>query len=566
MRARVLPLLLLLLLLAGEGARAQEVREREVPLRAFASEAQAHAYLMQQAEHGVLAIARAARALGCNSEGDIRFGRGACMGERGVALLDDSGLLVHPSRRPLMWVDSTMEAMRTGSGAQWARDALLVMRDGELVRVDVSGERARVTDVLPTRLTPLEWSDDSSEEVLTRGDLVITFDHNRQSHAVLRTYTVNAQGRLSPRDTVFVTGEPPRRLEHLATRVRGRQLLLYTSWPVRSDFDESSALVAFAAALPDGQPVVAPAPDWFRRVYRPVSGVEAGEALNHVHALLRCDLGAAAMACTSTLVMGATTRRYTFTDRALEIETALEQGVLHLVLPYDSSLPRALRGERDTAERITRVAGQYRLTTTRSPASQRGDASGVIADTVTVTHAGLPRSWRTVVPHQVERALAVGSRLLLVGPANGAQRATLLRLADSAVVVHELLLPDAGDDFGGAVLTAQRLGSADAERVRVGYTVVDFTADSAANPYDAHNGAWFFEVRGDSLVNLGLLRASAETFSEAADVFPARMRLGVSQAMLLGERVFVLFHRELVEGRVVNGGVEEVGRRRLVPE
>jgi len=45
-----------------------------------------------------------------------------------------------------------------------------------------------------------------------------------------------------------------------------------------------------------------------------------------------------------------------------------------------------------------------------------------------------------------------------------------------------------------------------------------------------------------------------------------RMPLGASQAMLRGDRVYAIFHKELVEGRVVNGRVREVARGALFPD
>lgn len=556
-RVRVL-LLLILGFLSAQDAPAQP--RREVPLRVFRSEAQAHAYLMRQAENGLEAIGREMRALGCTPEEDPSQYRLRC---RTHEL--NSVVLVSFSRRQLVWVDSAMDPLRTGSGVQRAGDALYVMREGQLARVDLSGPMARVSDVQQTRLTPDDWSDDTSDEVTTWGNVVVTFDHNRRTHAVLRTFIADANGRLVPRDTLIVTGDPPVRLDNLATRVRGRTLLLYTSWPVLWEFDESSWLVALSTALPDGQPVIVPAPGWFAQVHRPVSGVETTDALNHVHVLVRCDLGTAPLACTSTMVMGAATRRYEFTDRALEIETEVQRGALHVHLPYAGAAPRAFLDAGDSSTRVVRVAGPYRITTSREYAP-RGDTSAALADTVAIARTGTSRSWRVVVPHHVERAVLLGSRLLLIGPARGEVRASLLRMGDSAEIVQELRLPEAGGDRGNVVLTAHQLGSANAPQFRVGYTVADFTADSLRNQFRAHNAIWYFDVREDRMESLGLLRASANTFSREAKVFPTKMRLGESQAMLVGDRVFAIFHRELVEGRVVNGRVQEVARMELVPE
>jgi hypothetical protein len=557
-RARVLPLLLLALL-AAQGAQAQG--RREVPLRVFRSEAQAHAYLMRQAENGLEAIGREMRAVGCTPEEEPKQLQLRC---RTHEL--NSVVLVDFSRRQLVWVDSAMDPLRTGSGVQRVGDALYVMREGELARVDLSGPTARVSDVQQTRLTPDDWSDDTSDEVTAWGNIVVTFDHNRRTHAVLRTFVSDANGHLVPRDTLIVTGDPPVRLDNLATRVRGRTLLLYTSWPVLWEFDESSWLVALSAALPDGQPVIVPSPGWFARVHRPVSGVDPTDALNHVHVLVRCDLGTAPLACTSTMVMAGATRRYEFTDRALEIESVVQRGALQVRLPYADVAPRAFLDAGDTSTRVVRVAGPYRITTTREYAPQRGDSSAGIVDTVSIVQPGTSRSWRVVVPHHVERAVALGSRLLLIGAAKGEVRASLLRMAASAQIVDELRLSNAGADFGNAVLTVHQLGSANAPQYRVGYTVVDFTADTLSNPLDAHNAVWYLEVKEDRLESLGMLRASARTFSEEAEVFTARMRLGESQAMLVGDRVFAIFHTELVEGRIVNGRVQEVARLRLFPE
>jgi hypothetical protein len=383
---------------------------------------------------------------------------------------------------------------------------------------------------------------------------------------VLRTFLVSSQGRLIPRDTLIVTGGPPTPLRNVASRVRGRELLLYTSWEVLSEFDQTSWLVAFSTALPDGEPVVAPAPEWFARVHRPVAGVDTIDALNRVHALVRCDLATWPLACTSTMVMAGAARRYAFTEHALEIETVVQRGALHVRLPYASATPRAFLDAGDSSTRIVREAGPYRVTTTRAYEPRRDDSSATIVDTVVIARAGTLRSWRVVVPHHVERAVALGSRLLLIGASKGEVRASLFRLSTSATVVHELRLPDAGGAFGNAVLTAERLGRGDASNFRIGFTVVDYTADSLSNPLDAHNAVWLFDVRADVLAHLGVLRASPETFSNEAEVFPITMRLGESQAMLRGDRVFAIFDREVVEGRVVNGRVEEVARLRLFAE
>ncbi|HMS01675.1 MAG TPA: hypothetical protein PKE51_01815, partial [Gemmatimonadaceae bacterium] len=538
---------LLLGLLAGQSVLAppaltQEARRlplQEVPLRPFASEARAHLWLMRQAENGIEAIRRAARARGCTPAADPSPYELRC---RSHTL--NSVVLREFSRRQLVLVDSAMAPVRSGSGVQLAGDALYVMREGELVRVELSGDRAVAGDVQQTRLAPAEWMDDSDDEVITWGNLIVTLNRGQRRHPVLRTYVANASGRLEPRDTLVVTGDAPHPLHHVASRVRGHELLLYATWPVLNDFDESVALSAIAPALPDGEPVVVRPPVWFRRVYRPVSGVDTTDALNHVHALLRCDLRAAPLACNADLVMAGAARRHAFTERALEIETEVQRGALHVRLPYAGSPPRAFVGPTDSSSRVVRHAGPYRITTTRTNAPERNDTSASIVDTVTIVRPGTSRVWRVTLPHHVERAVALGSRLLLVGPARGEVRATLVRLGRRAEVLDVLRLPDAGGARDGAVLTAHQVEAVPGDHFRVGYTVVDYAVDTRTNPGGDYDAAWFLEVRADSLASLGLLRATAGTFSDEADVDTYRMPLGASQAMLRGDRVYAIFHKE----------------------
>ena len=550
-----------LLARTAESQDAKPARRREVPLQAFTTEAQAHSWLMRQAENGIEAIGRAARARGCTPAAEPSAYELRCRTP------DLQSVVVREySRRQLVIVDSAMAPLRTGSAVQRAGDAMYVMRESELVRVTLAGEQAVVTDVQQTRLAPDDWTGEQDNEVITWGDVVVTLDRGRRSHAVLRTFVADRTGRLVARDTLVVTGDTPEPQDHVSTRLRGRELLIYTTWPVLNAFDEHDWLSAVAAALPDGDPVIARPPRWFAQVFHPVSRVDPTDALNHVHALVRCDLSAVPLACSAVMVMAAETRRHVFTDRALEIETEVQQGALHVHLPYAGSAPRAFLGPGDSSSQVERHTGPYRITTTRRYAPQQNDTSAAIEDTVTIVRPGTSRLWHVVVPHHVERAVALGPRLLLIGPSTGEVRATLLRLGRVAEVADEVALPDAGGEQERAVLTAHQVGAAHSEHFRIGYTVVENAADSLGNPGGNHDAVWFIEVRADSLASLGVLRATAGTFSDEADVRRLDMLLGESQSMLRGDHVFAILHGELVEGRVVRGRVQEVARRALLPK
>lgn len=553
---RLLRAIALTLPLACQALSAQPAQP--VSLRAFESEAAAQDFMARQ---------------GRNRLADIReyHANLAPLADRGG--LTDEGLVAESSSRQLVMSDIAGQPLRLGGAVQRVGERLFVLRRGRLALVQLANGRPTVSARIATRIYSIDWPNEWGDELNAWGNVAATLAHGDGSVVpVLRTFVATDDGALTPRDTLIISGIPPTRQSNIATRMLGSHLFIYSAWPITSDLIETlSQLVPLSPSTEDGEtryddvPVMTP----LRRVYRPVDVFDTSAVLGVVHALIDCDLATTQLACETTLVLAPDTRRFTFTNSALEIVSATKgmgsDSALFVRIPYAGSTPTAfLSADQPSAERTKRV-GPYEITPDRT---RTNDDEGVLVhsgDTVTIVRRESAQTWRVALPHHVTRMVELGSDVLLVGAGKAVVYASLLHLGSTPRVVQQLTLPDASEDSGNAVLTVHQLDASTSTHFRIGYTVVDPTADHEDDSARAHHAAWFFDVNEGSLSNLGVLRATPAPFTEDADWDEFIQRLGAAQTVIVGDRVFAVFNEELVEGQLVNGRVVELWRTALFP-
>ncbi len=564
-----------------------------MPLRAFESDALAREFVKRQGAIVGEASRRRFRSLACNGPAERQPNPAACRYVIGApGWFDDSSLLVHHSQRHLVQLDSALQPLQTGSNMARSGDDLYVVRRGELLRVRTgegglqvtARERTRIDDHRLDHLWDAEWND----EVVTWGNLVVTLDHGVAAVAVLRTFEALPDGSLQPRGTLVLSGQPPQTLSHTAMRRIGSRLVLYSSWSIRSDageYETPEYLTPLVPSTEEGEPIFPEDTSTFpfERVFRPVGVLDSSVRLDHVHALLTCDLAIAPLTCVPTMVLAPGIEHYYNTDTDITIVTRGDAGRMTVRLPYSGAAPTAVlhgaampdvpahlatvavRSDSARNRRLDLTAGEY-VAHVVTPAANRSDARDMpYPDTIMVRHIASSRRVSVAVPHRVHHAVHVGSGLLLVGPRGDTMGASLLELSESPRIAQSLVLPSASAEPGNAVLTVHQEVAEGRVRYRAGFSVRTPITDSTRDRFEANNALWLFEIVDGRMAALGMLRAAVETFRRFTDHFSIRDRLGETRAVIDGDRVFVLFGSELVEATLSGGGVREVRRQRMFP-
>ena len=194
-------------------------------------------------------------------------------------------------------------------------DDLLILRRGRLYAVRMSAGRLvpkSVINVGPPGVRPASWYD----EMLVHGDdvLVLGYGYERRATEVNR-FHLDADARLTYRDTILLRSGDYYSSRNYATRVVGHHLVLYTPVPL-FEYTYENSQARQRPSVPATRTLTGdwrPAADW-DHVYRPVRKLGYSPLVHTVHF---CDLSTPTFECRSQGVVGPHARTFYVSRRAV---------------------------------------------------------------------------------------------------------------------------------------------------------------------------------------------------------------------------------------------------------
>ena len=450
-------------------------------------------------------------------------------------------------------------------------DYLVVARLGHLISVGIDERSMRVIDVMPIDADTdlVSWR---SPEMLVSDGVIALVDRGGGSKAHVRVFGIDRRGGFERGGEFTING-----LRQAVARLKGRKLALFGTHELARGAAASLQLPHYE----DGTEVVDA-----KNVRRPI--VETGEP--NLYLTATCDLGAEATACDAEGIvgppasyvheaadavlvwagseedpvlhrlpllggsLGAVRARGTPIDRFAFDES---RGVVHvfvsaatdglddlklLRMPTSSSRPRLrvvdvpdLLGHADTIR--TRFVGRHLL---------YGHRSGTVVNVVPLDAPG--KTATLDLSHQVDRIEAMRETAVAVADDGATLHFTPLMLGRSPQAGSGFVLSDPPDSFFHGLGSRDEGVVALPTRIRPGGT-------DAVRFFDPHR----------EFAALGELTATRSVFvDERCSLdFCFNWQRNQQRPFFYDDRVFALLGHELVEGRLDNGQIREVGRIEL---
>ena len=498
-----------------------------------------------------------------------------------------------------------------------AGDHLVILRRGRLFTVRVGGDALRPAAMVDAYAPGSDPSGAWYDELLISGSTVVVIGYSyARGGTEIGLFELGGDGALAYRATYHLRSFDYYSSRNYASRLIGRKLVFYTPTVLQPWHDKPWELMPGlrrwqgAATPPDFQRLL-PA----TRIYRSDDDFDAAESLA-LHTVTACELGAAAMNCESTAVLGPAGRVFYVSQGSVYVWTTSwrRQASAVFRLPLDGAAPTALKTAGVPVDQMSFLedGGGHLNVLLRETGRGEGmwgserTSGGMALLRVPLAafsdgHAAAQREHYRKLPGPASHALQnrfVGDWLLWGG---GAQRAWALRYAADGEPIalepghgierieamgrHALLVGNVGEDlhFSSVRLTA------DAARI------ADRFVQAGARQGETRTHGFFFQPSGseEGLLGLPVLRPEAPGRygvygggQGSAAVLYLRQRelafepLGQLQAqpqaarddgckascvdwygnarpIFLGARVFALLGYELVEGQLQRGGWRE---------
>lgn len=237
-------------------------------------------------------------------------------------------------------------------------DILVILRRGRLFTVSTAGGGLRPVDSINAYPPGVNPDDDWYDEMLMSGDrvIVIGYSYSRGGTEINR-FRMDAEGRLTFEDSHHLKSDDYYSSRNYASRLIGEQLVVYSPLGLWGDKDRVERLPTLtvwrtgAGENDDetpGIPIVAPedvhiAPDL---AADPEKEPEA------IHTVIRCNLGAAVLACEATAILGPDLRSFYVAPTAVYVwvsethwrprQKGQELEAWLYRIPIDGSAPQAV--------------------------------------------------------------------------------------------------------------------------------------------------------------------------------------------------------------------------------
>ncbi len=509
-------------------------------------------------------------------------------------------------------------------------DLLVILRRGRLFTVSTAGGELRAVDSIDAFPPGVAPNNDWYDEMLVSGDrvIVVGYSYGRGGTEVNR-FRLSADGRLSFEDAHHLKSNDYYSSRNYATRLIGDRLILYTPLYLNWDRDPIEALPGLRRWTGDPEAPWRPIASAGRIYVSARDRADRDAAVDTLHTVTTCDLSAATLSCEATGVLGAESRSFYVSPRAVYVwltgRSAEGEPAPAAVtrLPLDGGRPATagVRGapvdqfsfREDARDGVLNVMvrsegggdamwspefGEGAVALLRLPLRAFGDGTGEVGRAL---YRPLPAPGRQA---WTLRNRFVGRWLLYGGgdggsvDGGGQQRAFAVPLdggraaelpTPHAVDRIEALGPDAllvGGRNGDLLLSAVELSDRGGPRLSTPWTLPRaqeaesrshgfyYRPDDAAGasgvlglPITRPRGASILFLRRADRAFSGLGELASEGGTSQDDGCRASCVdwYGNARPLFLGDRTFALMGYELVEGRVAGERVEEVRRLDFTP-
>lgn len=510
-------------------------------------------------------------------------------------------------------------------------DLLVILRRGRLFTVSTAGGDLRAVDSIDAFPPGVAPNNDWYDEMLVSGDrvIVVGYSYGRGGTEVNR-FRLSPDGRLSFEDAHHLKSNDYYSSRNYATRLIGNRLILYTPLYLSWERDPIEALPGLRRWTGDAEAPWRPTASAGRIYVSARDRADPDAAVDTLHTVTTCDLSAPTLSCEATGVLGAESRNFYVSPRAVYVwltgRGADGEPAPAAVtrLPLDGGRPATagVRGapvdqfsfREDAADGVLNVLvrsdgggdamwspefGEGAVALLRLPLRAFGDDRGEVGRE---RYRPLPAPGRqawTLRNRFVGRWLLYGGGDGGSADGGGQQRAFAVPLGGGrvaelptphAVDRIEAMGPDAllvGGADGDLMLSAVELSDGGGPRLSTPWTVrraqeaesrshgFYYRPDDASGargvlglPITRPRGAGLlFLRRADrAFSGLGELTSRGETSADDGCRVSCVDWYGNARPLFLGERTFALMGYELVEGRIGAGAVAEVRRLDFTPQ
>lgn len=236
-------------------------------------------------------------------------------------------------------------------------DLLVILRRGRLFTVDTAGGRLRPVDRINAYPPGVEPSGDWYDEMLVSDDRVVVIGYSYERGGTeINRFKLDAAGRLTFEDSHHITSNDYYSSRNYASRLVGRQLILYSPLALRGGREPLEQAPTLSRWLGEGRKadqrrLLAAGDVHVSPVLREQEGVRTIQAL---HSVIRCDLDTPTLDCRATAVLGPSSRSFYVSStavylwltedwwRAQRSSTTLPASALYRI-PLNGAPPSAIR-------------------------------------------------------------------------------------------------------------------------------------------------------------------------------------------------------------------------------
>lgn len=227
-------------------------------------------------------------------------------------------------------------------------DYLVILRRGRLFSVSTADGDIAPIHMIDAYPPGVEARGDWYDEMLISGDLIVVVGYSyRRGGTEINRFRIGRDGRFTFVDSHHLRSNDYYSSRNYASRLIGSQLVVYTPLYFQWDKDPMDALPAFSRWEPGQE-----RPQWRRiatgrQVFLPTPMRRAGPtAVEAMHTVSRCDLTRAELSCTSTVVLGPSSRTFFVSQNAVYVwvnytwQRQDQPGYLYRI-PLDGGRPSA---------------------------------------------------------------------------------------------------------------------------------------------------------------------------------------------------------------------------------
>lgn len=287
---------------------------------------------------------------------------------------DDDLVVTGTKIQPTPITNTQEQGVDEGDVVKLIGKTLIVLRRGRLFTLALGAAGPRAIDRIDAYPPGVDGSESWYDELLVAGDrvVVIGYSYGRGGTEINR-FRLSPEGRLRFEDSHILRSNDYYSSRNYASRLIGKRLIFYTPLYIDGNKDPGEMLPAMRRWRPgeakSGRflPITTP-----QRVFVPRPLRDDDDAIiDTLHTITSCDVTAPELRCSATVMLGAGSRSFYVSPRAMYLwisdgwETHRDKGPAAFVyrLPLDGATPRAIaaRGAPTDQFSFSERAGQLHV-------------------------------------------------------------------------------------------------------------------------------------------------------------------------------------------------------------